>query len=115
MDGRQVRIWLQILPARDVPLPRLDARSHPVEERGIQPLDLLIEPRLAPREDEVRILVTAIGSRAHGGQQLVDPFLPAPQPDRIDMRVPDHVNDHRVVRPPLGEFATRIYRPLIAR
>ena len=93
--GRQVQVGLQELAAGDVPLPALDMLADALEQLGMQLLHLLVEPGLAAREDELRILVAPVGRRAHRGQRLVGSSLPGPQPDRVDVGVADHVNEHR--------------------
>ena len=93
--GGQVEVGLDELAAGDVPLAALDQGADAGEEVGAQPLDLGVEPGLAAGEDELRVLVAAVGHRGGGGERLVGAGLPAPEPHRVDVGIRDHVDAHR--------------------
>jgi hypothetical protein len=90
---RQVRVGLDDHRAGDVPLPAAHERVHPLRELGLEARDPAVQPRLPAREDELRVLVAAVGGGAERRERLVHAGRPAPQPDRVDVRVPDHVQD----------------------
>ena len=97
--GRQVQVGLDELAAGDVPLAALDQRADAGEEVGTEPLDLGVEPGLAAGEDEVGILVAAVGHGGGGRQRLVGARLPGPEPHRVDVGVGDHVDAHGPLSP----------------
>ena len=90
---RQVRVGLDDHRAGDVPLPAAHERVHPLRELGVQPRDPAVQPRLPAREDELRVLVAAVGGGAERRERLVHAGRPAPEPDRVDVGVADHVED----------------------
>jgi hypothetical protein len=90
---REVRVGLDDHRAGDVPLPAAHELVHPRGELGVQPRDPPVQPRLTAGEDELRVLVAAIGGGAEGRERFVDAGRPAPQPDRVDVGVADHVQD----------------------
>ena len=47
-------------------------------------------------EDELGVLIAAIGRRCHRRECFIRAGLPGPQPDRVDMRIADHMDEHRV-------------------
>src|SRR5262249_1817918 len=62
-------------------------------------LDLAVHPRLAAGEDQVRMGVQPVAGTAAGRQRFVQPCLPWPKPDWINVRVEDKVDgDHRLRR-----------------
>ncbi len=91
---REVDVGLDVLAAGDVPPAALDQPPRPLEELGVDPLDLLEEPGLPAGEDELRVLVAAVRRGPERGQRLVYPGLPGPQPHRVDVGVAYHVDDH---------------------
>src|SRR5215203_412205 len=98
-DRREVNVGLDVLPPRDVPPAALDEAPHALEEVGVDPLHLLVEPRLPAGEDELGVLVAAIRGRTERGQRLVHPRLPGPQPHRVDVGVSYHVDYHEKTNP----------------
>ena len=94
--GRQVEVGLDELAAGDVPLPAFDEFPDAGEQIRANLLHLLVDPCLAAGEDELGVLIAAIGRRCHRRECLIRAGLPGPQPDRVDMRIADHMDEHRV-------------------
>src|SRR3546814_14960638 len=59
----------------------------PPEQVWIETLNDIVNPGFATGEDEILVVIKAVAGRAAGGQRLVHPGLPWPEPDRINMRV----------------------------
>ena len=58
-------------------------------------LDALVQPRVAAGEDHVGLVVEQVAGRPAGRERLADPCRPAPEPDRVEVGVADHVHgDH---------------------
>jgi hypothetical protein len=98
----EVDVGLDVLTPRDVPLAALDEPPYPPKELRVDPLHLLVEPRLPAGEDELRILVAAIRGGTERGQRLVNPRLPGPQPHGVEVGVSYHVDYHEKTDPPMS-------------
>ena len=101
--GRQVEVGLDELAAGDVPLPAFDEFPDAGEEIRANLLHLLVDPCLAAGEDELGVLIAAIGRRCHRREGLIRAGLPGPQPYRVDMRIADHMDEHRSCSGPSRE------------
>ena len=64
LGRRQVGVGLDDHRAGDVPLAAAHERVHPRRELGLQPRHPAVQPRLPAREDELRVLVAAVGGGA---------------------------------------------------
>ena len=89
---RQVHVGLDDHAVDDVPAPLADARHDLGKERGILPLDPVVDLRLAAHEVEVGVLPQPVGGRAAGGERLRAALGPAPKPGRVQVRLADHVD-----------------------
>ncbi len=92
-DGAgRITIGLHPPAAGESPASRLHVPPEAPEQRPIVLLDLLVDPRLALGVDGVRVVVKPVAGAAAGGQRLVDPGLPGPEPDGVQVRMQDDVD-----------------------
>lgn len=89
---REVAIGLEIPAADDLPLTACDQFKDPPEKPRCEELDLLIDPRLAPGEDHVGVVLEQGADRFAGVDDLIQPGGPRPEPDRVDVRVADEMD-----------------------
>ncbi len=90
---RQVHVGLDDHAVDDVPAPLADARHDLGEERGILPLDPVVDLRFPAHEVEVGVLPQPVGGRAARGERLCAALRPAPEPGRVQVSLANHVND----------------------
>ncbi|OPZ86172.1 MAG: hypothetical protein BWY76_01066 [bacterium ADurb.Bin429] len=69
-----------------------DMRLDALQQRRVGLFDLPVAPRFAGGEDGLRIVIQQVAHRAAGIQHLVQPRLPWPQPDGVEVRVADQVH-----------------------
>ncbi len=89
----QVDIGLQVPAPGDVPAAALDVRANALKQHRIVFFHPLVEHTLVVVEHEFGELVQQVGGGGEGRNRFPQPFLPAPQPDRIDMCVAKQVNN----------------------
>src|SRR5215217_2885757 len=98
-----VAVWLYPPPAHDLPASLRYTCSYLLEHPRVALLDPLVEGSRARGEDEIFAFVQAIQGRAEGGFRLLETLLPLPEPHRVEVRVPDHMQLlflHRSTWPP---------------
>src|SRR5215208_3608375 len=95
LAARNVAVGLDTPPADDLEPAVGDPRADLLEQLRIALLDPREEERRVHREDELGVLVEALDRGAEGRTHLLVPLGPLPQPHRIDVGVPDHVQDAR--------------------
>jgi hypothetical protein len=98
-----VAVWLYPPPAHDPPASLRYTGSYLFEHPGVALLDPLVEGSRARGKEEVFVFIQPIEGRAEGGFHLLEALLPLPEPHRVEVRVPDHMQFlflHRSTWPP---------------
>src|SRR5262249_57931920 len=67
-------------------------RLDTLKQASIEPFHHVVGPGLTAGENNVGMPVQPLAGRPAGCQHLVNPSLPWPQPDRVDMGVEDEMN-----------------------
>src|SRR5581483_7907966 len=91
LTGRDVAVRLDPPAADDLPAAAGDVLANTGEELGVALLDPLQEEHGGVREDEVRVLVEPVERGRERRAHLLVALRPLPEPHRVDVRVPDHV------------------------
>ena len=89
---REIAVRLRPPAADDFPTPSRDMFANPLEQARIKPFDLMIDPRFALREADVRIRVQPFAGGTACRKRFVYARMPRPKPDRIQMRIENHMN-----------------------
>src|SRR5581483_11767327 len=92
LAGGDVAVGLDPPAADHLEAAARDVRADPREELRIALVDPGEEERRVAREDVVRVLVEAVDRRLERRAHLLVALRPLPQPDRIDVRIADHVH-----------------------
>ena len=92
--ARQIAVGLDVPVADHLPAPGLDVTADPLEERRIERLHDFVEPDFAAGQHQLGVILQQPTGGAGGTQHLVDPLLPVPQPDRIEMGVQNQMHNH---------------------
>ena len=88
----QVAVGLDPPAAHDLPAAGAHVRVDALEERRVDALDLVVGPRLAAREDDIRVPVEQVAHRLAGVEHRVEARGPWPEPDRVDVRVENEMD-----------------------
>ncbi|MCX7011217.1 MAG: hypothetical protein NTW86_01385 [Candidatus Sumerlaeota bacterium] len=89
---RQIAVRLNPPPSHRGHPPVYDVAPDAREASRIEPLDRVVEPRLAARDDDLRILIEDVAIRPGRVQDLVHALPQRPAPHGIQMRVQDDVH-----------------------
>ena len=98
LAGRQIAVWLQPPAVDDRPSPGADEAADARKQRGVEFLNPTIDRRLAARENHAGTVFEQVHGGPAGSDGFRAPFRPAPEPDRIEMRVTDHVQSRQCHR-----------------
>ena len=85
LRGRQIAVRLNIPTAHNMPATGGDMRPDPFKEGGGIIFNDLIKPRLAAGDVQFGVFVQQFAGGAGSGKDFVDPLLPFPQPNRVQM------------------------------
>ena len=87
----QVAVGLQPPASRDDPAAGAHQIDYLGEESGIQILDPAVDDRFTACKDHPRVVVEQLDGRPAGADGFGTAFGPAPEPDGVQMGVPNHV------------------------